>query len=87
MISVDAPLRVPNQTGGRACERELSASWRRYDAGPYYANRKNLALDGVVRGEALVIAFAEHFGFREAHPSVQVQEDALFVRCFLTLRM
>jgi predicted RNase H-like nuclease len=73
VVAIDAPLRVPNELGGRACERELGAQWRRFDAGPYYANRKNLALDGVVRGEALVEALGAAFGFVESAPIVATQ--------------
>ena len=70
VVAIDAPLRVPNELGGRACERELGAQWRRFDAGPYYANRKNLAVDGVVRGEALVDGLGARFGFVESAPIV-----------------
>jgi predicted RNase H-like nuclease len=70
VVAIDAPLRVPNETGQRACERELGAQWRRYQAGPYPANRKNLAVNGVVRGEALVEALAAHYGFVEAAPII-----------------
>lgn len=68
IVAIDAPLRVPNELGGRACERELGAQWRRFDAGPYYANRKNLAFDGVVRGEAIVEALGSAYGFVECAP-------------------
>lgn len=82
VIAIDAPLRVPNELGGRACERELAAQWRRYDAGPYYANRKNLAVDGVVRGEALVAALNRHFGFVEAAPIVSVANGRFVCEVF-----
>ncbi len=68
VIAIDAPLRVPNATGARLCDRALSAEWRAYDAGALPANRRLLAFDGEVRGEALVAQFAEHFGFREVAP-------------------
>lgn len=70
VVAVDAPLRVRNETGGRACEFALGKDWRRYDAGPYYANRKNLATDGVVRGESLVAALTAQYGFVEAAPII-----------------
>ncbi len=66
IVAVDAPLRVPNETGSRACDRALTAEWRRYHAGAYPANRKLLARDGVVRGEALTTALMERFKFIEA---------------------
>ena len=66
IVAVDAPLRVPNETGTRPCDRALSADWRPYQAGAYPANRKLLARDGVVRGEALTAALSERFKFYES---------------------
>lgn len=54
VIGVDAPLRVPNQTGSRDCDRELSTDWRRFEAGALPANRRLLENQGGVRGENLV---------------------------------
>jgi predicted RNase H-like nuclease len=54
IIGVDAPLRVPNLTGSRGCDRDLSAEWRRFEAGALPANRRLLETDGCVRGENLV---------------------------------
>ena len=65
IVAVDAPLRVPNETGIRPCDRALSADWQRYHAGAYPANRRLLARDGVVRGEALTAALSERFQFYE----------------------
>lgn len=65
IVAVDAPLRVPNETGSRLCDRALSAEWRRYHAGAYPANRRLLARDGIVRGEALTAALTERFQFIE----------------------
>lgn len=56
IVAIDAPLRVPNQTGQRPCERELQQAFGRFHAGAYPANRQRLATDGVIRGEALVEA-------------------------------
>ena len=66
IVAVDAPLRVPNETGIRPCDRALSADWRRFQAGAYPANRKLLERDGVVRGEALTAALSERFKFYES---------------------
>ncbi len=66
IVAVDAPLKVPNETGIRACDRALSADWRPYQAGAYPANRKLLERDGVVRGEALTAALSERFKFYES---------------------
>lgn len=40
VIGVDAPLRVPNESGSRICDRELSAEWRVFQAGALPANRQ-----------------------------------------------
>lgn len=67
LIAVDAPLWVPNEQGRRPGEAELARWFRRYEAGAHPANRRRLAYDGVVRGEALVTALAEHgFAHRPA---------------------
>ena len=66
IVAVDAPLRVPNETGIRSCDRALSADWQRFQAGAYPANRRLLARDGVVRGEALTAALSERFKFSES---------------------
>ncbi len=58
-VAVDAPLRVPNLTGRRPAEAEISQVFRRFHAGAHPANRTLLMREGVVRGEALVAALAE----------------------------
>jgi predicted RNase H-like nuclease len=68
VVAVDAPLRVPNETGRRRCDHEVSAVWRRDEAGAYPANRRLLARDGAVRGETLVIHLRDCFGFVETAP-------------------
>lgn len=68
IVAIDAPLRVPNLTGARRCDQELSAEWRSYEAGALPANRRLLAVDGVVRGEALVARLAATAGFQETAP-------------------
>ncbi len=61
IVAVDAPLLVPNPTGGRPAEAELARIFRRYEAGAHPANRRLLDRDGAgVRGELLVAALAEH---------------------------
>ena len=71
VVAVDAPLRVPNETGRRRCDQEVSTAWRRCEAGAYPANRRLLARAGVVRGEALVAHLEERFGFVETAPIPQ----------------
>lgn len=71
VIGIDAPLRVPNLTGSRFCDQALSAEWRRFEAGALPANRRLLAFNGEVRGEALVTLLAQHYGFVERAPLPQ----------------
>ncbi|GAB4457053.1 MAG: DUF429 domain-containing protein [Armatimonadaceae bacterium] len=60
LIAIDAPTLVPNDTGRRPCEDELSRRMHRYEAGPHPANRTLLGgPDGTIRGERLVAALAE----------------------------
>jgi predicted RNase H-like nuclease len=66
VVALDAPLRVPNETGIRPCERELNADWARYHAGAHPANRRLLAREGIVRGEALVEMLVHQHRFAEA---------------------
>lgn len=54
LVAVDAPLRVPNEEGRRPAEAEIGRMFARYHAGAHPANRRRLAHQGVVRGEALV---------------------------------
>lgn len=39
IIGVDAPIRVPNRTGSRQCDKALTAQWRKFEAGALPANR------------------------------------------------
>ncbi|MEM8529606.1 MAG: DUF429 domain-containing protein [Chloroflexota bacterium] len=79
IVAVDAPLRVPNETGQRRAETEINRAFRRYEAGAHPANRKNLTFNGVIRGEALVEAL-EQQGFvhqptiEAGHPVRQIIE-------------
>ncbi len=43
VIGIDAPLRVPNKSGSRPCDKALSADWRRFEAGALPANRSLFA--------------------------------------------
>lgn len=58
IVAVDAPLLVPNHEGRRPAEAQLAAAFGPYEAGAHPANRRLLARDGVVRGEALVALLA-----------------------------
>ncbi len=55
VVAVDAPLNVPNETGRRPCESELSSEYGSRKAGPHSSNRRRLlAMHGEIRGETLV---------------------------------
>jgi predicted RNase H-like nuclease len=60
LVTIDAPLWVPNATGRRRAEAEIAAAFRPYRLAAYPANRTRLAVGGVVRGEALVDRLATH---------------------------
>ena len=51
LLGVDAPLRVPNETGRRPCEAALGRRFARFQAGAHPANRT--IFGGDVRGERL----------------------------------
>lgn len=53
LVAIDAPLAVPNERGSRPCDRQVAAVFRRFEAGPYPANRRNLARYGGLRAEAI----------------------------------
>jgi predicted RNase H-like nuclease len=69
LLAVDAPLLVPNESGTRPCDRELSRFYRKAKAMAYPANRRR-----VTRGEELVSALAR-LGFSH-RPWVEAQKPA-----------
>ncbi len=79
LVAIDAPLAVPNSAGARPCDREVAATFRRFHAGPYPANRHNLGRYGGLRGEEIrtrLQAAGFHFNHRIAarQPTRQVIE-------------
>lgn len=52
-VAIDAPLIVPNKRGRRPAEDVCSKLFRRFEAGPYPANRSWLERDGKIRGEEI----------------------------------
>jgi histidinol-phosphate phosphatase family protein len=77
IVAVDAPLAVPNESGGRPCDRQVASAFGPFQAGPYPANRKNLARYGGLRAEAIRHRLAD-LGFRH---------DPDFARQELTRRL
>lgn len=60
-IAIDGPLIVPNPTGRRSCESELSAEYAARKAATHSSNRTLFSRwYGRVRGEDLVERFAAH---------------------------
>jgi predicted RNase H-like nuclease len=78
VVAIDAPLRVPNRAGARACDRALSAEWHRYEAGALPANRRLLDRGEGVRGERLVAALVERHGYVES-TAVEARPAARYV--------
>ena len=72
LIGIDAPLAVPNESGGRPCDRQAAAVFRRFEAAPYLANRRNLARYGGLRAEAIRRQL-QSLGFRH-HPFIRCQQ-------------
>lgn len=71
LVAIDAPLAVPNETGGRPCDRQVAAVFRRFEAAPYLANRRNLSRYGGLRAEAIRQRL-QSIGFRH-HPYIRCQ--------------
>lgn len=64
LVLVDAPLKVPNETGRRPAEDLTGKLFREYNAGAYPANRKRLSKwTGRVRGEDITEKLEEQ-GFQ-----------------------
>jgi histidinol-phosphate phosphatase family protein len=63
LVAIDAPLAVPNETGGRPCDAQVASIYGRFEAAPYQANRRTLRKYGGLRGEALRVRL-ERLGFR-----------------------
>lgn len=52
LVAIDAPLKVPNETGSRPVDRRITGVFGRFEAGAFPANRSRLG--GGVRGESMV---------------------------------
>lgn len=74
LITIDAPLLVPNEEGRRVAEELVGKLFRKYDAGAHPTNRKRLTQwTGRVRGEDLVEKL-EEVGF-EHDPDIEKFEN------------
>jgi predicted RNase H-like nuclease len=85
VITVDGPLRVPNDSGRRRCESELSSVYASRKAATHSSNRGLFErMYGRVRGEDLVERFAA-MGFRllEGHrPIIEVYPHPALIEVF-----
>lgn len=59
LVSIDAPLVVPNVEGSRPCDRDLSRDFHPFHAGAHSASRRLLGRYGEVRGERLLAHLLE----------------------------
>ncbi|MBV7336069.1 DUF429 domain-containing protein [Chloroflexi bacterium TSY] len=85
IIGIDAPLRVPNEGGARACDLAVSRDWRRFEAGALPANRQLLTQhhpEGKVRGEELVALLVHRLHFTEAAPIPLQTQDRIVCEIF-----
>ena len=87
IVTVDAPLRVPNQGGARPCDLALSRVWRGYEAGALPVNRRILSRgpgnDGAtLRGERLVGELVQRLRFSEAAVIPKQTQDRLVCEVF-----
>ncbi|NNC75903.1 MAG: DUF429 domain-containing protein, partial [Acidimicrobiia bacterium] len=63
VVAIDAPLQVPNETGRRPCETELSRDYGSRKAGPHSSNRSLLmGIHRLIRGEEIAARLA-YLGF------------------------
>ena len=58
MVAIDAPIVVENETGGRNCERQITAAFGRFHAGAYLSNRSQPAFADGGRARFLTKALA-----------------------------
>lgn len=74
ILTIDAPLHVPNEEGRRPAEEEVGKLFRQYNAGAHPANRSILTQwTGSVRGEDLTQLFEEE-GFTHTPRIAQGEE-------------
>lgn len=82
LISIDAPLIVPNEDGRRFCEAEIGRLFRKYNAGAYPSNRKIFnSFYGGIRGEELSKKL-EYLGFKQNPYITQFEESRSFFEVY-----
>ncbi len=63
LVAIDAPITVPNASGARPCDRQITGSFGRFHAGAHPANRRALKRYGGLRAERLSERIARELGF------------------------
>jgi len=82
LISIDAPLIVPNETGRRIPEELTGKLFRQYDAGAHPSNRPRLSMwSGTIRGEEISKAL-EKKGFKQDPYIEQYEETKKFFEVY-----
>lgn len=82
VVAVDAPLEVPNATGARGCERELTSAYGRYGCGCHVANRSRPWFDPP-RGEVLAARHGWSLDPYDAAPrAIEVYPHAALIGLF-----
>jgi predicted RNase H-like nuclease len=63
LVAVDAPITIPNESGARGCDRDITRVFGRFQAGAHPANRRILGRYGELRPVGLASRLAEELGF------------------------
>lgn len=74
LVAIDAPIAVPNESGARPCDREISRVFGRFQAGAHPANRRALGRYGGLRAEQLTKRIVHELGFAH-HPHIARQAN------------
>lgn len=77
LVAIDAPLVVPNASGARDCDKEITRHFGRYHAGAHPANRQLLGRYGGL-AESLVAEMVPRLGFT-LDPHISRQTSARHV--------
>jgi predicted RNase H-like nuclease len=74
LVAIDGPIAVPNESGARHCDREITRVFGRFQAGAHPANRRALRRYGGLRVERLAKRVVAELGY--AHdPHIPRQTD------------
>jgi predicted RNase H-like nuclease len=74
LVAIDGPIAVPNESGARSCDREITRVFGRFQAGAHPANRQALRRYGGLRVERLAKRVVAELGY--AHDPRIAQQAA-----------